>query len=281
MRSTAGRGWGRWGRRPLMLLTQGCPVPAIVAAYGLDERPIATWRACAGPHVQAVHEHLLPPGRWTWGMGKPMNSGSSCAGVRSGWRWPWLRPAGPSRETPRGVPLGCGCTAGGARGRGPRSRRCWPKPGGAAGSTPPILSAGTPRFGGAGPLGPAQPPAVAADLPGERRDMGGGDAVQLLRGASDPPTKWDRPGTVATAGPDPAIAGVWPTTCKWPPTIPTCRRAGCSQHQLYNPPTTHVTAVSCAGRTSRRTCRLLTWPSKTLASATARSRLRWPVCTGR
>lgn len=44
------------------LLTHGCPVPAIVAAYGLDERTIATWLARAGHHAQAVHEHLVQRG---------------------------------------------------------------------------------------------------------------------------------------------------------------------------------------------------------------------------
>ncbi len=44
------------------LLTHGCPVPAIVAAYGLDERTIATWLARAGQHAQAVHEQLIQAG---------------------------------------------------------------------------------------------------------------------------------------------------------------------------------------------------------------------------
>ncbi len=43
----------------LTLLTHGCPVPAIVAAYGLDERTIAAWLARAGQPAQAVHEHLV------------------------------------------------------------------------------------------------------------------------------------------------------------------------------------------------------------------------------
>lgn len=47
----------------LTLLTHGCPVPAIVAAYGLDERTVAAWLTRAGTHAQAVHEHLLQQGR--------------------------------------------------------------------------------------------------------------------------------------------------------------------------------------------------------------------------
>jgi transposase-like protein len=47
----------------LTLLTHGCPVPAIVAAYGLDERTIATWLARAGQHAQVVHEHGVQAGQ--------------------------------------------------------------------------------------------------------------------------------------------------------------------------------------------------------------------------
>ena len=41
------------------LLAYGCPVPAIVAAFGLDERTIADWRERAGQHSEQVHEHLV------------------------------------------------------------------------------------------------------------------------------------------------------------------------------------------------------------------------------
>jgi hypothetical protein len=43
----------------LILLTHGCPLPAIIAAYGLDERTVAAWLARAGQHAQTVHEHLI------------------------------------------------------------------------------------------------------------------------------------------------------------------------------------------------------------------------------
>lgn len=39
------------------LLAHGCPLPAIVAAFGLDERTVASWRDKAGSHCQAVHRH--------------------------------------------------------------------------------------------------------------------------------------------------------------------------------------------------------------------------------
>jgi transposase-like protein len=41
------------------LLAHGCPVQAIVAAFGFDERTVAAWEARAGRQGQAVHEHLV------------------------------------------------------------------------------------------------------------------------------------------------------------------------------------------------------------------------------
>lgn len=41
------------------LLAFGCPVPAIVAAFGLDERTIADWQKRAGQHCEAVHTALV------------------------------------------------------------------------------------------------------------------------------------------------------------------------------------------------------------------------------
>ena len=41
------------------LLAYGCPVQAIVAAFGLDERTVAEWWARSGRQGQAVHEHLV------------------------------------------------------------------------------------------------------------------------------------------------------------------------------------------------------------------------------
>ena len=45
------------------LLAYGCPVQAIVAAFGLDERTVARWQARAGRQCQRVHEHLVQAGR--------------------------------------------------------------------------------------------------------------------------------------------------------------------------------------------------------------------------
>jgi transposase-like protein len=43
----------------LTLLSYGCPVQAIVAAFMLDERTVATWLQRAGRHCQQVHRHLV------------------------------------------------------------------------------------------------------------------------------------------------------------------------------------------------------------------------------
>jgi hypothetical protein len=39
----------------LTLLSHGCPVPAIVAAFGIDARTVAAWLAKAGKHGERVH----------------------------------------------------------------------------------------------------------------------------------------------------------------------------------------------------------------------------------
>ena len=43
----------------LTLLSHGCPLQAIVAAFGLDERTVASWQGKAGAHARGVHQHLL------------------------------------------------------------------------------------------------------------------------------------------------------------------------------------------------------------------------------
>ncbi len=40
------------------LLAHGCPLRAIVAAFGLDERTVARWEREAGMQCQRVHEHV-------------------------------------------------------------------------------------------------------------------------------------------------------------------------------------------------------------------------------
>src|SRR3954452_17069363 len=46
----------------ITLLCHGCPVQAIVAALGLDERTVADWRDRAGRHAQQFHEHRVLQG---------------------------------------------------------------------------------------------------------------------------------------------------------------------------------------------------------------------------
>jgi len=47
----------------LTLLCHGCPLQAIVAAFGLDERTVAAWLVRAGRHGQQVHEHVVQQGQ--------------------------------------------------------------------------------------------------------------------------------------------------------------------------------------------------------------------------
>ena len=41
------------------LLSHGCPVQAIVAAFGLDEGTVRSWLHKAGQHAQQVHEAMM------------------------------------------------------------------------------------------------------------------------------------------------------------------------------------------------------------------------------
>jgi transposase-like protein len=45
------------------LLCHGCPVQAIVAAFGLDERTVADWRDRAGRHARQLHDHRVLRGQ--------------------------------------------------------------------------------------------------------------------------------------------------------------------------------------------------------------------------
>jgi transposase-like protein len=57
----------------ITLLAYGCPVQAIVAAFGLDERTVADWQRRAGRHAarrapERVHDHLVQAGAVTLGQ---------------------------------------------------------------------------------------------------------------------------------------------------------------------------------------------------------------------
>src|SRR5581483_8120745 len=45
------------------LLAYGCPIQAIVHAYGLDERTVASWRDRAGKQCQKVHQAIIEQGK--------------------------------------------------------------------------------------------------------------------------------------------------------------------------------------------------------------------------
>jgi IS1 family transposase len=47
----------------ITLLAYGCPVQAIVHAFGLDETTVANWRDRAGSHCQHVHQAIVEQGK--------------------------------------------------------------------------------------------------------------------------------------------------------------------------------------------------------------------------
>jgi transposase-like protein len=72
--------------RGVTLLAPGCPVQAIVAAWGFDERTVAAWWARSGRQGQAIQEYLVNHG--TWGRCKPMSSASRHRAALCRGRWP-------------------------------------------------------------------------------------------------------------------------------------------------------------------------------------------------
>jgi len=46
----------------IILLAYGCPIQAIVHAFGLDERTVAEWRNRAGKHCELVHKDQIEQG---------------------------------------------------------------------------------------------------------------------------------------------------------------------------------------------------------------------------
>ncbi len=43
----------------LTLLLHGCPIPVIVAAFGLDERTVRAWLHKEGAHAALLHDQLM------------------------------------------------------------------------------------------------------------------------------------------------------------------------------------------------------------------------------
>lgn len=52
-------------------LSYGCPVQAIVHAFDLDERTVASWRDRAGAHCEQVHQALIETGELDLVQGPP------------------------------------------------------------------------------------------------------------------------------------------------------------------------------------------------------------------
>ena len=52
----------------ISLLAYGCPIQAIVAAFGFDERTVKKWWQRAGEHCQQVHQHLVEKGQLDLGQ---------------------------------------------------------------------------------------------------------------------------------------------------------------------------------------------------------------------
>ncbi len=50
-------------QRVVTLLAYGCPLQAIVHAFGLDERTVAAWQKRAGFHYKSIHEEIVQQGQ--------------------------------------------------------------------------------------------------------------------------------------------------------------------------------------------------------------------------
>jgi len=76
------------------LLCHGCPIQAIVAAFGLDERTVTAWLHRAGTHGQAVHEAVVQTGQMDLGQ---VQADEICVKVCRGRVWQAMALAVPSR----------------------------------------------------------------------------------------------------------------------------------------------------------------------------------------
>jgi transposase-like protein len=50
-------------QRVITLFAYGCPLQAIVHAFGLDERTVAAWQKRAGVHCKRIHEEIVQQGK--------------------------------------------------------------------------------------------------------------------------------------------------------------------------------------------------------------------------
>lgn len=78
----------------ITLLCHGCPIQAIVPAFGLDERTVTEWWERAGAHCQQVHTHLVQAGHVDLGH---VQADELFVKVRGGCVWQAMAMAVPSR----------------------------------------------------------------------------------------------------------------------------------------------------------------------------------------
>ena len=78
----------------LPVLCHGCPLQAIVAACGFEERTVAQWQARGGHHCRHVHGHLVQHGQVDLGHGQADELWIKMVGKRG---WMALALAVPSR----------------------------------------------------------------------------------------------------------------------------------------------------------------------------------------
>ena len=78
----------------LTLLCHGCPVQAIVAAFGLDERTVTAWLHRAGDHGARVHRALVETGQLDLGQ---VQADEICVKVCRGRIWQAMAVAVPTR----------------------------------------------------------------------------------------------------------------------------------------------------------------------------------------
>jgi transposase-like protein len=67
----------------LTLLAYGCPLPAIVAAFAVDERTVSDWQEKAGTHAKQVQEEIVGSGQVELGQvqGDEFYTKTQCGGV--------------------------------------------------------------------------------------------------------------------------------------------------------------------------------------------------------
>ncbi len=68
----------------IVLLAYGCPIPAIVRAFGYDERTIKSWWQRAGEHCQQLHEQTVCQQKWDLGQ---VQADEIKAKVQGGYLW--------------------------------------------------------------------------------------------------------------------------------------------------------------------------------------------------